>query len=357
MTMRAIPVSDGIHWVGAIDWNLRDFHGYETPRGTTYNAYIVQGAEKTALVDTVKAARSSTSCSCVWRRSSILPMSTSSSSTTSSPITTAGSARSWRRCPTRASSPAAAAWPASPSTTTASRSRLSPPRTRSIWAARRCTSCRCRWSTGPTRCSPYVRRVEDAAAATTRSASTWPRPSASPMRSGLDLALEELSEYYANILMPLGKQVAKAVEKVVESGWELDVIAPSHGVIWRGDDIGAAIEAYAKHDVGRDAAQGRDRRIDHVGLHRRDGSRDRRRRCRRREPRSTYFDLAGHSDSADHARAARRARAAHRLTHAASRNALPRCGLPAVPGGSQAQGQDRRALSGASGGAAARPSR
>ena len=36
--MRAIPVSDGIHWVGAIDWNLRDFHGYETPRGTTYNA-------------------------------------------------------------------------------------------------------------------------------------------------------------------------------------------------------------------------------------------------------------------------------------------------------------------------------
>ncbi|MDZ4063370.1 MAG: FprA family A-type flavoprotein, partial [Coriobacteriia bacterium] len=55
MTMRAIPVSDGISWVGAIDWNLRDFHGYETPRGTTYNAYLVQGSEKIALVDTVKA--------------------------------------------------------------------------------------------------------------------------------------------------------------------------------------------------------------------------------------------------------------------------------------------------------------
>ena len=40
--------------MGAIDWNLRDFHGYETPRGTTYNAYLVRGAEKTALVDTVK---------------------------------------------------------------------------------------------------------------------------------------------------------------------------------------------------------------------------------------------------------------------------------------------------------------
>ena len=67
---------------------------------------------------------------------------------------------------------------------------------------------------------------------------------------GLDLALTELSEYYANILMPLGKQVSKAVEKVVESGIELDVIAPSHGVIWRGDTIGAAIEAYADMTSG-----------------------------------------------------------------------------------------------------------
>ncbi|TLM97988.1 MAG: MBL fold metallo-hydrolase [Actinobacteria bacterium] len=52
--MRAVPVTDRIHWVGAIDWNLRDFHGYDTPRGTTYNAYLVQGADKIALVDTVK---------------------------------------------------------------------------------------------------------------------------------------------------------------------------------------------------------------------------------------------------------------------------------------------------------------
>ncbi len=41
-------------WVGAIDWNVRDFHGYETRRGSTYNAYLVQG-EKSALIDTVKS--------------------------------------------------------------------------------------------------------------------------------------------------------------------------------------------------------------------------------------------------------------------------------------------------------------
>jgi glyoxylase-like metal-dependent hydrolase (beta-lactamase superfamily II) len=45
---------EGIHWVGYVDWTVRDFHGYTTERGTTYNAYLVQD-EKTALIDTVKA--------------------------------------------------------------------------------------------------------------------------------------------------------------------------------------------------------------------------------------------------------------------------------------------------------------
>ncbi|MDD3042172.1 MAG: FprA family A-type flavoprotein [Methanosarcinaceae archaeon] len=45
----------GVYWVGAIDWNGRDFHGYTTPEGTTYNSYLVVG-EKTALIDTVKAS-------------------------------------------------------------------------------------------------------------------------------------------------------------------------------------------------------------------------------------------------------------------------------------------------------------
>jgi flavorubredoxin len=39
--------------VGVVDWNLRDFHGYATPEGTTYNAYLVLD-EKVTLIDTVK---------------------------------------------------------------------------------------------------------------------------------------------------------------------------------------------------------------------------------------------------------------------------------------------------------------
>jgi len=47
-------VSEHVYWVGAIDWAIRDFHGYATPRGTTYNAYLIT-AETPTLVDTVKA--------------------------------------------------------------------------------------------------------------------------------------------------------------------------------------------------------------------------------------------------------------------------------------------------------------
>jgi len=49
----AVRISDHVHWVGAVDWEIRDFHGYETGRGTTYNAYLVTGDE-TVLIDTVK---------------------------------------------------------------------------------------------------------------------------------------------------------------------------------------------------------------------------------------------------------------------------------------------------------------
>jgi flavorubredoxin len=51
---KAYKITDTVYWVGAIDWGLRDFHGYATNRGTTYNAYLVL-ADTVALIDTVKA--------------------------------------------------------------------------------------------------------------------------------------------------------------------------------------------------------------------------------------------------------------------------------------------------------------
>lgn len=52
--MQRIEVAPGVHWVGAVDWDVRKFHGahHSTFEGTTYNAYLVVD-EKVALIDTV----------------------------------------------------------------------------------------------------------------------------------------------------------------------------------------------------------------------------------------------------------------------------------------------------------------
>ena len=51
--MKAVEIKPDIYWVGAIDWAVRDFHGYVTPNGTTYNNYLVLD-EQITLFDTVK---------------------------------------------------------------------------------------------------------------------------------------------------------------------------------------------------------------------------------------------------------------------------------------------------------------
>lgn len=48
-------LKDGIDWVGCIDWTVRDFHGYKTESGSTYNAYLIRD-KKCAVMDGVKAS-------------------------------------------------------------------------------------------------------------------------------------------------------------------------------------------------------------------------------------------------------------------------------------------------------------
>lgn len=54
--MKPLEIKKDIYWIGVVDWNVRNFHGhtYTTKRGTTYNAYLILD-DKVALVDTVHA--------------------------------------------------------------------------------------------------------------------------------------------------------------------------------------------------------------------------------------------------------------------------------------------------------------
>ena len=53
--MKPRKIKDGIYWVGAVDWDRRLFDDLiPLPDGTSYNAYLIQGSNKTALIDTVE---------------------------------------------------------------------------------------------------------------------------------------------------------------------------------------------------------------------------------------------------------------------------------------------------------------
>ncbi len=51
--MKPVEIAKGIYSVGVIDWNIRDFHGYSTEKGSSYNAFLIVD-EKVILIDTVK---------------------------------------------------------------------------------------------------------------------------------------------------------------------------------------------------------------------------------------------------------------------------------------------------------------
>ncbi|MFZ0052845.1 MAG: FprA family A-type flavoprotein, partial [Desulfobaccales bacterium] len=49
----AIELAPKVYWMGAIDWDLREFHGYLTEKGSTYNAFLILD-DRITLIDTVK---------------------------------------------------------------------------------------------------------------------------------------------------------------------------------------------------------------------------------------------------------------------------------------------------------------
>lgn len=57
INMKAREIKKGIYWVGAVDWDRRLFDELiPLPDGTSYNSYLIQGSEKTALIDAVDPA-------------------------------------------------------------------------------------------------------------------------------------------------------------------------------------------------------------------------------------------------------------------------------------------------------------
>lgn len=242
--MRAIPVSAGIHWVGGIDWGLRDFHGYDTPRGTTYNAYLVRGETGLALVDTVKTPFVPELLS---RIASVADPADISVIVVNhvEPDHNSGLRDVIAACPNARVVASAGgvrgvadyhdglvveAVGADDVIDLGGRTLRFLPMPMVHWPDSMFTYCP----------EDAVLMCNDAFGQHLASAQRFAD------EVGVELAVEELGVYFANILMPLEAQVGKSVEKVTAAGWRPAVIAPSHGVVWRGDLVGRVLQEYSR---------------------------------------------------------------------------------------------------------------
>ncbi|MCJ7521664.1 MAG: FprA family A-type flavoprotein, partial [Dehalococcoidia bacterium] len=244
--MSKVTLAKGVYWVGAVDWNIRNFHGYSTHVGTTYNSYLVVD-EKIALIDTVKAPFYDEMLNRVKQivdpekidyvvsnhvemdHSGSLPMAMKDARNakliTQEKFGEGGLRKTFH-----------SDWPFE---TVKEGSELSLGKRKIVFIP----TPMLHW---PDSMCSYL--VEDKILF---SMDAFGQHIAHSSRFddeiGLDVIMPEATKYYANILMPFGDLIVKAVDKL--GGLDIGMIAPSHGVIWR-SHLKDIVNAYASWGRG-----------------------------------------------------------------------------------------------------------
>ncbi|MEM2904602.1 MAG: FprA family A-type flavoprotein [Candidatus Bathyarchaeia archaeon] len=245
--MVAVEVSRSVYWVGAVDWSVRDFHGYALKHGTTYNAYLVK-AEKVALVDTVKMGFSEELLTNI--RELIPPekidyvvvnhVEPDHSGSMPAVMKVAENAK------VLASGPGVNGllrhyhrkeWPIS-AVKTGDELSLGGKTLSFIEAPM------LHW---PDSMFTYVK--EDGLLLPN---DAFGQHLATSQRFDDEVGslMEAAAEYYANILMPFGLQIVRMIEKLRGMGIPLNTIAPSHGLIWRKEPQ-KIVQAYLEWSRGQ----------------------------------------------------------------------------------------------------------
>ncbi len=241
-------LAENINWVGVVDWNIRDFHGYVTSRGTTYNAYLISD-EKTALVDTVKynfANELLQNIHEITNPDNIdyiiinhVEMDHSSSLPTIAKVAKNATIIASQRGKEAIIEHYGADFRIE-TVKTGDTLKLGKKTLRFIEAPM------LHW---PDSMFTYV--AEDKILMPN---DAFGQHLASSQRFDDEVdqhvLMEEATKYYANILMPLGPLITRKIQEVVQMGIAPTMIAPSHGIIWRSNPS-KIIQAYLEWSEGK----------------------------------------------------------------------------------------------------------
>jgi len=247
MEKAKVKLADKIFWIGVVDWNIRDFHGYNTKRGSTYNAYLIQD-EKTALIDTVKymfgdeLLRNINSIVDPEKIDYIIVNHVEMDHSSSLPMIAKAAKNATIITSERGKDAIIEHYgPNFNIKTVKSGDTLKlGQRTLSFLEAPML-----HW---PDSMFTYV--VEDKILMPN---DAFGQHLASGQRFDDEvdehILMEEAQIYYANILMLLGPQITRKIQEVIQMGLPISMIAPSHGIIWRKDPT-KIIQAYLNWSSG-----------------------------------------------------------------------------------------------------------
>jgi flavorubredoxin len=236
-------IAENIYWTGYIDWDLRNFHGYSTPSGSSYNAYLIID-DKPTLIDTVKHYGFDEMLSRI--KEIIEPSKIKYIISNHTEMDHSGSIdKLLELCPQ-------AEVVCSPKGEEGLKRHF-----KKNWKFKVVNSGEV-INIGKRNLKfflmPMVHWPDSMAAYCLNEKILFPNDAfgqhyASIERFsdnvGLDIIYKEAAKYYANIVMPYGSQVLKVLE--VLKNIEIDMICPSHGLIWRRqDDIAKILSLYQK---------------------------------------------------------------------------------------------------------------
>jgi len=242
-------IAENIYCVGAVDWNVRNFHGYTytTARGTTYNAYLIID-EKIALVDTVLPSFTEMLLNNI--REIIDPSKIDYLIANHAEVDHAGAIPAVLEIAKNAKLVCSPRGKSSIGRLYGEHFNFMTVKTGDELKLGKKTLAfveapMLHW---PDSMFTYVKEDK-----LLLSNDAFGQHIASSERFDDEydpcITMDEAAKYYANILLPLSDFVIKKLEEVTKMGIEIKMIAPSHGIIWR-KEPGKIINAYAKWASG-----------------------------------------------------------------------------------------------------------
>ena len=237
-----VEIKKDIYWVGYVDWDVRDFHGYVTKRGSSYNAYMIKD-KKIAVIDSVKAPFAEhlidnvTAVTPLDKVDYVVCNHAEPDHSGSIPVLMKACVNAELICNEKCQKALSMYYD-----TSNWKFKIVDESSQISLGSHTLTFMNTPMAHWPESMFTYVPE-EKLLFSMDAFGQHYARSERFDDEVPIEEVMEEATIYYANILMLYGKQIAKVLERA--AGLDIEMIAPSHGIIWR-KNLGMIIEAYKR---------------------------------------------------------------------------------------------------------------